>query len=122
MSKEVRLLLVMSSDCYECPDVAHNISDWEVISDEDFSFLKNNIHRLSIPKETNGFRYILACKDDVPVISRIESIKEFVRKESDIAAKYEADKKKKAAERRKRKLEEEKALLEKLKKKFEGKE
>lgn len=120
---KVKILLVQEVDVvdgsYSPQIVREGVTDWEEISDEDFAFLKKNIHRLYPIVCKNlfyGYKLILATQDDEPLVNRIASIKEVLEKEKKTAEDY---KKKQAAAALKRKKANAAKRVEKLKAELE---
>lgn len=124
MSKLVKILLIQHIDCddyYSQSIIRESINDWEEISDEDFQFLKQYLTRvIDVPY---GFSATLVVKDNVPVVQRINSVKELIATEQAAEAAAKAKRDKAAQERQQarmlKKAASELALLEELKKKYE---
>lgn len=122
--RQVRIVLM--HDQYSDYDDYHSIlnssiTDWESISDADFTFLKSHWHRLEKDFNFQG-RVVLLEKDAHHVQVRIDSIKSWIDQERANEVKAAELKKQKAQERALAKLrqnkESELALLEELKKKY----
>lgn len=125
MTKLVKILLAQSfdvDDYYSQSIIRDSISDWEEVNDDDFNFLKSNMYRIiEIP---HGFSPILLVKDHIDVKVRIAKVKELIAeeraKESAEKARKDKIKKDKEIAKRLKQADNEKALLEELKKKYEG--
>ncbi len=122
--RQVRIVLM--HDQYSDYDDYHailnsSITDWESISDADFTFLKSHWHRLEKDFNFHG-RVVLLEKDAHHVQVRIDNIKSWIDQERASEAKAAELKKQKAHEKALAKLrkdaESERALLEELKKKY----
>lgn len=120
--RQVKLFL--SEERYTDWDDSHaelgkGVTDWETLSDEDYSFLKNNLWLLRNQLNVN---VILVEKDCVPVVQRIASIREWVKQQQAKIDEEKARKRAQAQEREKKKLlkkaESEIKLLEELKAKY----
>ena len=97
------------------------ITDWEEISDADYTFLKDNMHKLKYSLERTGLEVVLLEKDMAPIATHIKSIAAWIEADRE-AVRLEKEKKEAAlAERRRKKLlkeaESEIKLLEELSKK-----
>lgn len=57
-------------------DTINSISDWETVTEEEYTLLKNNLYRL-FSKSSEGYPVLLR-KDSVSVHQRITSIKELI--------------------------------------------
>lgn len=114
---EVKIFMASTSSYDEewhTVDTINSISDWETITEEEYTLLKNNLYRL-FDRSSEGYPVLLR-KDSVSVHQRITSIKEL------IAADVEKERKrieentkrlKKAAEKR------EENRLKRLRREFE---
>jgi len=128
MSKLVKILLSEDVSVYDYDDymsksiLRESISDWEEISDDDFSFLRDNIW--SLRDWPANCKPLLLVKDEMPVMDRITSIKAEIDLEQKRKAAKLAEKRRKELERQQAKLlkkaDSEKALLERLKSKYES--
>jgi hypothetical protein len=123
---EVKLLSIIGYyDNYDdwVSTATNGISDWEVLSDEDYKLLKDNLYRLNRQMAGIGERLVIATKDVVPARARITTIREWIdierkKQEAERLAreqKLAANREKKEAKARERELK----LLEKLKTKYE---
>jgi len=128
--KEVRIVLVhdisssYDDDDYDSQTIMRDgVTDWEQISDEDYRFLKDRWWQLSNEISTHDRgRPVLLEKDSCSVRQRIDSIREWIRKDQERLATEAAAKKAKAEERARKKLlqtaESERKLLEDLRRKY----
>jgi hypothetical protein len=123
--REVRLILALNS--YDWDDdravLKEGVVDWEKISEEDYQFLRANLHLLETQIASSiGGRVILVEKDHVPVRERISSIKAWIAAQQEKIKLEEAAKKAKAEQRARKKLlknaSSERQLLEELRKKY----
>lgn len=113
-----KIKIVISDSYYYDEEYHHKvvegISDWEEVTEEDYQFIKNNLHHLNIKK---GYPSIIR-QDDVSVYERIKDIKGTLAKyQKEFEAKREEEKRKReeAAERRRaKKLARDAAALERL--------
>jgi len=93
-------------DYYSQQIIRQGMTDWEDISDEDLSFLQRNKWRL-LDRQKHGpyLHPMIVVMDEEPILDKISSIKEFIRKEEEKAAKEEAERlAKKAAAKLKKEL------------------
>lgn len=123
--RQVRIVLM--HDQYSDYDDYHSIlnssiTDWESISDADYTLLKSQWHRLEKEFAHVHGRPLLLEKDSTRVQVRIDSIKSWIDQERASEARAAELKKQKAHEKAMAKLrkdaESERALLEELKKKY----
>ncbi len=106
--------------------IRQGITDWEEVSQEDYDFLISNLWRMHL--DYKDLSPTILVQDDVPVIQRINSIKERIQeekiKQEKEKAARQAQKDRRAAERQAKKelltIESEKAMLEYLKKRYES--
>lgn len=127
MSKEIKILLV--DDMYDDIDyntssvIKESISDWETVSDEDFEFLRKNMHVIA-RKIPIGFRTVIIAKDPLRIAERIESVQaEIDRLKAEQEAERERQRKAQQERERKKLLKTKKSeleLLAELKKKYEN--
>lgn len=128
MSKEIKILLV--EDMYNDIDdyntsavIKESISDWETVSDEDFEFLRKNMHVIA-KKIPAGFRTVIVTKDPLRIAERIESVQaEIDRVKAEREAEQERQRKAQQERERKKLLKTKKTeleLLAELKKKYES--
>ncbi len=123
MAKLVKILLMqeLSDDYYSQKLIRDSITDWEEISDEDFKFLRANLHRIYPPH--GEFAPCIITKDDEPIVERISQLRAAIdrekRQQEEREAKKRLAKEAKERERLMKKLGSEKVLYEELKKKFE---
>lgn len=122
---KIKLLLVEETyydydDNYHEAVLKSGITDWEEVSEEDYDFLKRNKFRL---KSVDGSNILIVSQDSIPILKRIQDIKDEIQKEIDKAEEEKNKKKKKAEENRLKKLAkteaQEKELLNILKSKYE---
>ena len=122
---KIKLLLVEESyydydDNYHEAILRSGITDWEEVSQEDYDFLQRNKFRL---KNAVASNIIIVSQDSIPILKRIQDIKDEIQKEIDKAEEEKNKKKKKAEENRLKKLAkteaQEKELLNILKTKYE---
>lgn len=123
--KEVKIVLM--HDQYTDYEDHHailnsSITDWESISDADFSLLKAQWHRLEKDFAYVNGRVVLMEKDSTPVQVRIDSIRSWIDQERAKEEQAAQLKKQKAQEKALRKLRQdaasELALLQELKAKY----
>ena len=125
--KEVRVVLVHDSYA-DYDDVSNSImregiTDWEQVSDEELKLLKHNWWRFGQDaSRADNARLVLLEKDVVPVQTRINSIRQWLKEEKDRLDREETARRRQADERLKKKLlktaESERKLLEKLREKY----
>lgn len=122
---KIKLLLVEETyydydDNYNAAVLRSGITDWEEVSQEDYDFLKRNKFRL---KSVDGSNILIVSQDSIPILKRIQDIKDEIQKEIDKAEEEKNKKKKKAEENRLKKIAkteaQEKELLNILKTKYE---
>lgn len=113
--KIVKSLLISARDYYDDYEsqrvIVEGITDWEEISDSDLDFLRKHFYML--PETSN---LILLVKDEIPVMDRIKSIKEFLKKQKEKIAKAEEKKAQDSMLKAEKALEKKKKQFEKLKK------
>lgn len=76
---EVKIFMASTSSYDEewhTVDTINSISDWETITEEEYTLLKNNLYRL-FDRSSEGYPVLLR-KDSVSVHQRITSIKELI--------------------------------------------
>lgn len=76
---EVKIFMATTSSYDEewhTVDTINSISDWETITEEEYTLLKNNLYRL-FDRSSEGYPVLLR-KDSVSVHQRITSIKELI--------------------------------------------
>lgn len=95
---------VSGYDDYMHTVVRDGLTDWEEVSDADLALLKQNLHR--IVRVGYSYSPILVIQDEVPVVERIDSIKESI-------AEYEVQQAKERQLREKKKKEREQKQREK---------
>lgn len=103
--------------------LSEGIGEWEEISDEDFSFIKQNMWR--VKQNFPGDNLVLVELTPLGRVNEVvSSIKEIVEKErkyfEEAKIKEEEKKKKRALERELKKTKTREALYEQLKKEFEN--
>lgn len=121
--KQIKIFLTESNyDEYNDTSLAvicDSITDWETISDDDYTILTSNLWRL---QSKYGERLRILEKDSVPVIDRIADIKSWIQEEKTRAANEAAKKKaiqdKKARDKMLKKADNEIKLLEELRQKY----
>ena len=134
---KVKILIATETSQYEYDDyytqhiLRQGITDWEDISEEDLDFLQKNRYNI-IDREKYGHDAypIVLVQDDITLVDRISSIREFIKKQEEKRKKLDEEmRKKREAAALKKKLAqaakteaEEKALLEALKAKYDDKE
>jgi hypothetical protein len=125
--REVKIVCVIDGyyDSYGDDASKHikdSLTDWETISDEDYTLLKDNFWRLQQKAVNRSSSLVLIEKDPVSVMERISSIKEWIQEErirqEQEVAKRKAAAEEKALKRMMKKAGDEKRLLEELKKKY----
>lgn len=101
-------------DDHWCNRMAEGISDWEEVSDEDYQYIRNNLHHIKLKVGTP----IIIQQDDVTVAERIKGIKKTIKKYEDEYNQRIAESKRKAEERAAakaaKKLERDRKALERL--------
>lgn len=117
--KEIKIILVedvLRSDNYGDDHwneyvLRQGITDWETISDEDFYWLKQNLNKLKNYNDVafRNFTYRLIVKNEMPVFTAIQDIKDEIAKQEEETRKR-AEAFKKVDEERKRKAAEKKML------------
>lgn len=124
---QVKIILVQTIDCdyYSKQIVRDSITDWEEVTEEEFTLLRDNLRSVvTIGREHYDYEPMLIVKDDKPVVEHIKTIREAIEQQR---AKREAE----AERRRQKKLEKdmkmalekaesERALLAALKEKYES--
>lgn len=108
---KVKIVLTSESgsdydDYYSQQIIRQGMTDWEEVSQEDLDFLLRNKWRI-VDRQKHGpyVHPMVVVMDDEPVLDRIASIKEFVRKEEERQKKEEAERlAKKAAAKLKKEL------------------
>jgi hypothetical protein len=119
--KLVRTVNLSRETCYDTTPyeqiAREGITDWEEISEEDYTFLSANLHKIFPYKDI-----VLLIRDSSPVLERIDNLRAFVEKER---KKEEAERKrieaqylKRAELERKRKEQRELKKLAALKEKY----
>lgn len=120
-------------DYYSQQIIRQGITEWEDISEEDYQFLRNNKHRIlngrnQVERFGYGTTATIIVQDDVPVVERISTIREEIRKEQErdrkesekrAALKAERELKKQLSKRAKTEADE-RRLLEELQQKYAG--
>jgi hypothetical protein len=121
MSKWVKVILAQEiqlddyGDYYSRNIIRDSITDWEEISDEDYEFLRKNLYHLFNTAADPGLRPYILVKDEVPIVQRIQSVRDEIRKfEEQKRKRQEEDERKKAERARKRMLRTAKSELELL--------
>ena len=99
--------------------IRDTLSDWETISDDDYTLLKNYLYHI---QKNYKDRLCIIVKDDVPVNERIKSIKTLIdqerKKQEEELAKKRAIEQERARKRMLKKAGDELKLLNELKKKY----
>jgi len=127
---KAKLLIAENMDIY-CDNFSHNIeiihegiTDWEEISEEDYTLLSKYLNILY--KDVGTTKLILVRQDTVPLLNRKKTIVEYLDKAKKVQEDYERRKEEKMKHRQETKkaktassVEEERKLLAKLKKKYE---
>lgn len=125
--REVKIVRVIDGyyDSYGDDAFKHikdSLSDWETISEEDYTLLKDNFWRLQQRASNSNSSLVLIEKDPVSVMERISSIREWIAEERSRQEQEQVKRRAQADERAKKKLlkksETELRLLEELKKKY----
>jgi hypothetical protein len=128
MSKLVKIVLSQGislddyGDYYSRNIIRDSITDWEEISDEDFKFLRSNIQFLFKSAADAGLMPCLLVKDELPIVQRIQSVRDEIRKfEEEKRLRQEREEQEKADRVRKRllkKAQSELELLQQLQEKY----
>lgn len=102
-------------DYYSRNIIRDSITDWEEVSDEDFKFLQGNLSWLFRSVRDHGLQPFLLVKDEQPILQRIQSVKDEIRKfEEEQRKQREKAEQEKAERARKRLLKQAKSELELL--------
>ncbi len=128
MSKWVKIVLAQEislddyGDYYSREIIRGSITDWEEISDEDFKFLRNNMYHLFSSAADAGLKPHLLVKDEVPIMQRIHSVRDEIRKYEEKKRqqqeKLEQEKADRARKRMLKKAQSELELLQQLQEKY----
>lgn len=109
MSKWVKIVLSQEisldeyGDYYSRNIIRDSITDWEEVSDGDYKFLLTNLHHLFKTVREAGMNPCLLVKDEQPIIQRIQSVREEIRRHQDYERKrLEKEEQEKAERTRKR--------------------
>jgi hypothetical protein len=121
MSRLVKIVLAQDislddyGDYYSRNIIRDSITDWEEVSDEDFNFLRGNLSWLFRSVQDAGMTPCLLVKDEQPIVQRIQSVKDEIRKYEENQRKQREKAEQEKAERaRKRLLKQAKSELELL--------
>jgi len=123
--REAKILLATNSSGdqfnYYRSELIGGITDWEEVTEEELSWLRQYLPTLKPP--LYGFHYILIVKDEQTIQFHLESIRKLViaekeRQDKEKAKKEEINKRRQET-RRKNQEEKERKLLEQLKGKYE---
>jgi hypothetical protein len=86
MSKWVKIVLSQEislddyGDYYSRNIIRDSITDWEEVSDEDYKFLCSNLIWLFKTVHAAGMKPCLLVKDELPIIQRVQSVKDEIRR------------------------------------------
>lgn len=119
MSKKVKLVIIeeFSDDDYSQSILREGITDWEELTDEEYSFLHNELNKLIQVKYP--YRVGIVTLVDDSIHNRIINLKDKIQKEMELKNKKQL---KFQEERRLRNELKEKKLLEELEAKYRNKE
>lgn len=121
MARKIKIVWVQSyTDDYDTRLVMRGVpeDDFEEVSDEEYQLIRQNLH--TVPRPSYDLEPRIVELDRVPVIERLESIKEHVRRYEEQRQAQLARQKVSREKAKQTKLQKEKAKFEELKKKFES--
>lgn len=118
--RKIKIMEVYGDSCYECSHADFKITDWDEVTEEEFTELLDWSYRKNSRRKTYGNAYYIIAYHTNDIPNTLAEYKEMIKEDVIKAAAQKVTKEEVAEKRKKNKEKKERKQLEELKKKYEN--